>query len=140
MPTKRCELLLAGLVLDTQAIDYLRVQRPHLLVAISQGVSGAFAAGLAPGGRLLYDAVLVAPAVRTGERDLPVTEAALKKLGGPQAANLIWVGVVAGVSGWFSPEGLARAIDEHLPPRLRDVNQRALALGMGPGRALVSTT
>lgn len=129
----------AGLVLAPEAIDYPHVRAPHLLVAMSQGAYDALAGQMAPGGRILYDAGLVSPAGRAGELGLAVTETARKELGNSQAANVLWVGVVAGCTGWFSQESLARAVAENLPDRFLEVNQKALTRGWRMGRQLAES-
>lgn len=124
----------AELVLSPQAIDYPHVGHADLLVAMSQGAYDAFHADLAPGGRVLYDAGLVKPAGLATEMGLAVTESAVKELGNKQAANVLWVGVVGGCTGWFSAQALGRAVAENVPARFLELNQKALALGLELGR------
>lgn len=123
----------ADLVLSREPIAYPHVESPDLLVAMSQGAYDACRPGLAPGGRILYDSGLVTPAGQAGELGLAVSALALQELGSQQAANLVWVGAVAGITGWFSPQGLARAVAENVPPRFLELNQKALIAGLSLG-------
>ena len=126
----------AEVVVSSQAIDYPHVEHPNLLVAMSQGAYDAFHGSLAPEGRVLYDAGLVTPAEGPGQYGLSVTETAVRDLGNKQAANVVWVGVVAGFTGWFSQDALARAVSENVPARFLELNHKALQRGPELGAQL----
>jgi 2-oxoglutarate ferredoxin oxidoreductase subunit gamma len=125
----------ADLVLDSREIDYPHVENPDLLVAMSQGAYDAYTPGLAPGGRVLFDAGMVIPTAPHDRHGAKVTALALEELGNRQVANVIWVGLVAGVTGWFDPEALEQAMVDFVPERFVEINRRALARGLELGRA-----
>lgn len=136
----RGSLSRAELVIAPAPIDYPRVEAPHLLVAMCQEAYDAYAPLLAPGGLLLWDAGLARPAGAAHGLGLAVSQIARQDLGAPSAANVLWVGVVAGVTGWWQPAALEQALAGALPARHLDVNRRALELGMEMGRRAERTS
>jgi Pyruvate/2-oxoacid:ferredoxin oxidoreductase gamma subunit len=63
-----------------------------------------------------------------------VTAIGMNELKDRQAANMIWAGILAGATVWFSERSLEEAIRAHIPERFLDVNLRALKLGIFLGR------
>jgi len=125
----------SDLVLDVKEIDYPHVERPDLLVAMSQGAYDTYVPGLAQGGRVLFDSGMVNPSAPHDRFGAEVTALALDQLGNRQVANVIWVGLIVGVTGWFDPAVAEQAMSEFVPERFLELNRKALALGMDLGRA-----
>jgi 2-oxoglutarate ferredoxin oxidoreductase subunit gamma len=123
----------AEVVLASEPLDYPHAEAPDLLVCMSQGAYDAYGDTASPEGVILYDAGLVKPRSLRRELGFPVTALSVDTLGNKQAANVLWVGIVAGFTGWFSPESLARAVEEHVPERFLALNQKALDLGLELG-------
>lgn len=125
----------ADLVLDNQEIDYPHVEEPGLLVAMSQGAYDAYALGVAPGGKVLFDSGLVEPKAPHDCFGAKVTAMALEEFNSRQVGNMIWVGLVAGVTGWFQTEVLERTLVALVPERFAELNKTALARGLDMGRS-----
>ena len=125
----------ADLVLDQQEIDYPHVELPDLLVAMSQGAYDTYASGVAPGGKVLFDSGLVEPKAPHDRYGAKVTAMSLEEFKNRQVANVIWVGLVAGVTGWFQTEVLERTLVNLVPERFAELNKAALARGLELGRA-----
>ncbi|RJR36019.1 MAG: 2-oxoacid:ferredoxin oxidoreductase subunit gamma [Desulfobacteraceae bacterium] len=125
----------AEVVISSEPIDYPHVELAALFVAMSQGGYDAFEARVAPGGEIFFDKGLVA-GLRGNhkEKGFDVTSISMSELKSNQAANVIWVGVVAGATGWFSEEALHKAIRAIVPDRFIDLNLKALDLGLSIGR------
>ena len=126
----------AEVVVAAGPIDYPHVEAADLLVAMSQGAYDSYRAGTAPDGVILYDASLVTPDAAPNQHGLAVTEVAVNELKNKQAANVVWVGAVAGFTGWFSPQAVEQAVAENVPARFLELNRRALARGLALGREL----
>ena len=124
----------AEVVFSPSAIDYPHAEAPDILAAMSQGGYDAFAEAVREGGLILFDDGLATPRGLRAEAGFPVTALALKELGGKQAANVLWVGLAVGATGWLERSDLeeAMAVTEHT--RYRELNQQALALGWELGR------
>lgn len=124
----------AEVVFSGRPIDYPHVEAADLIVAMSQGAYDAYRKALKEGGRLLFDSGLVQPP-RTdpAETGFDVTATALREVGNKQAANVLWVGVLSGFTGWFSLAALEDAVHRHTPERFLEWNLRALSLGFKVG-------
>jgi 2-oxoglutarate ferredoxin oxidoreductase subunit gamma len=124
----------ADLVISKRPIDYPHVEAPDLLVAMSQGGYDAYHKESRHDGCLLYDAGLIKSTMgRPFETGFDVTAEAIAKVGNKQAANLVWLGIVAGFTGWFTKRSLEEAVMENVSQRFLDSNLRALAMGLGLG-------
>jgi len=120
----------AEIVIGREPIDYPHVELARIFVAMSQEGHDAYADQITEGTDVFYDAGLVTRMCGSpGERGFDVTAASLKELGDKQAANVIWIGILAGATGLFSRLSLERAIQAHIPERFWDLNLRALGLG-----------
>jgi 2-oxoglutarate ferredoxin oxidoreductase subunit gamma len=125
----------AEVVISQDTIDYPHAETPDILVAMSQGAYDAYAEELAEGGVVLYDSGLVTPRGLRKEVGFKVTALVLEQLGNKQVANVFWVGVAAGYTGWFSKEGLAKVVADTVPERFRELNLKALEQGLALGRS-----
>jgi 2-oxoglutarate ferredoxin oxidoreductase subunit gamma len=121
----------AEVVISHDPIDYPHVELADLFIAMSQEGYDAYASQVAETGKIFYDAALVT-SLRGGrkERAFDVTATCLKELNEKQAANIVWIGILAGRTQWFSERSLEQAIREHVPARHLDLNLRALRLGL----------
>ena len=127
----------AEVVVSQEPIDYPHVEHTDLFVALSQGGYDAFIDQVAEDGEVFYDSGLVTNlGAGRPERGFDVTAIAVEELGNKQVANVIWVGLVAGITGWFSQNALERAIEQHAPERFLELNRKALARGLTLGRSL----
>ena len=124
----------AEVVVDSEPLDYPHAEQPDLVVAMSQGAYDAYAESAAPDGVILFDSGLVEPRGLRREKGFPVTAAAVDDLGNKQAANVLWVGILAGYTGWFDSEVLERTVTETVPERFLELNKKALAMGLDMGR------
>ena len=125
----------ADLVLDVKEIDFPHVEHPDLLVAMSQGAYDLYVPGVAEGGMVLFDSGLVTPTAPHDRFGADVTALSLDQLGNRQVANVIWVGLIVGATGWWDEQVAAQAMAEFVPERFLALNQKALALGLEMGRA-----
>jgi 2-oxoglutarate ferredoxin oxidoreductase subunit gamma len=124
----------ADLVISKKPIDYPHVEAPDLLVAMSQGAYDVYHKELRPGGRVLYDAGLMkSMAGHPLESPFDVTAEAITKVGNKQTTNLVWLGIVAGFTGWFTERSLEETVKENVGERFLDSNLKALAIGLALG-------
>lgn len=126
----------AEVVVSADTIDYPHVEGADLLVAMSQGAYDAYRAQMAADGVILYDSGMVTPSGEGREFGLAVTEVTLNELKNKQVANVVWVGAVAGFTGWFSLEALEQAMADNVPARFLELNRKALVRGLELGREL----
>jgi 2-oxoglutarate ferredoxin oxidoreductase subunit gamma len=121
----------AEVVISRTRIDYPHVELADIFIAMSQEGYDAYVSQVAETGKIFYDTALVS-SHRTSRQDraFDVTATCIKELKELQAANMIWVGILARATEWFSERSLERAIREHVPARHLDLNLRALQLGL----------
>lgn len=120
-------------------IDYPEVSRPHYLLVMTQEACNRYAGGLAPGGTLVADSTYVrnVPQVAGVVRSYPISAKA-RELGREIVANMIGLGILAGLAGVVSEQVLEEAVTERLPRSTWDLNKRALRLGLEVGRGLAA--
>ncbi len=126
----------ADVVLADGPIDYPHVERPDLLVAMSQGALERFGGGLAPEGLLLADPAHVEVGAVERLVVVPATATALDELGRAQGANLIMLGALIALDPVVPPRHVEEAIREGTSARFVDANLRALSLGLSMGSDL----
>lgn len=127
----------AEVLLSPEPVDFPRVIKADLLVALSQEAYDRFLPLLGEDGLVIHDAPGVLPRHERGPLHIPIqgTRLALERLGNAQAANMVFLGVVAGLTGLVSLEALAEAMEENVPPRFCELNRKALEEGFFQGLA-----
>lgn len=121
-------------------IDFPHVTRPGLLAVMNDESYRAFLPAVDPGGTILADSQFVRADAADPRVHLEVeaTRRALNELGKAQAANVIMLGAVVGLTGLVAEEPVRRAVQEAFPAAAFQVNERALQMGLSMGRELAS--
>ncbi len=116
------------------------IRNPNSAVVLNNPSMDKYEALLKPGGVLVVNRSLIArPAVREDITlvDVPANEIA-EKIGSAKMANVVLLGALLETTGAISLESVAKALDEHLPPKARkllDQNKQALRQGAAIARA-----
>lgn len=129
----------ADVILSREEIDYPRVRRLDVLVALSSKAAGASAADLDPSGLLILDLAAEvdrAWSASTRVRRLPIVRTA-SLLGSSLAAGIVALGVVSAATGVVDEEELASVIAARIPkgPKSVSRNREALRAGLRLGAA-----
>lgn len=126
----------SDVVISESEILELSPSRLDVLVAMSQPALDQYLPSLKEGGALIYDSNLVQPGDRpTRAFGLPATDIAHSAFRHEVVANVIMLGCLAGLTGVVSRDSLRRAIAEDVPPKMVDMNLKALEEGFGTGAA-----
>lgn len=127
----RGSVALSDVRVSSEPIDYPHLEVADLLVALSQEGYEACTDRLTADGLVLYDAGLVEP-VDTGLRQqgYDVAAVARDELRSAQVANVVWVGVAAGATGWIGEDALREAVKLRVPERFVELNLRAVETGL----------
>lgn len=121
----------ADLVIARVPIDYPHVELADLFIGMSQEGYDAYANQVTESGRIFCDAAIVPnPRDSRNVRAFDVTSVCLKEINEKQAANIIWIGILAGATGLVAERSLEQAIREHVPARHLELNLRALRMGL----------
>lgn len=125
----------AEVILSSQPVDFPRVIRPDLLVVLSQEAYQKFLPELSEDGLVIHDYPMLQPSGESPVAHFGIrgTDLALESLGSAQAANMIFLGVLAGLTDLVSLEALAQVVDEEVSRKFRDMNQKALQEGFSRG-------
>lgn len=127
----------ADLVISDIPIGYPQLHRPDLLVIMSQEAYEKYGATISPEGILIVDEDLVdlsdpPPCVERVFR-IPATRLA-DELGRKIVANVVMLGALAAISGVVSREVMLEAILSSVPPRTKELNERAYSTGFDVGK------
>jgi 2-oxoglutarate ferredoxin oxidoreductase subunit gamma len=117
-------------VISDGEIDYPRVLEADLLLAMSQEAYDRFCAEVKGGGVVLVDSILVDDVSRAPAHQAAITRLAEEVAGDRLAANMVALGLIAGLSGIVSAEAVEAAVCARVPEATREANLRALRAGV----------
>ncbi len=125
-------------IISEEEIDYPKAGDVDLFLALAQESATKYGAQVKPGGAAVVDAgrVLTPPAGPFRVYSLPIIETAREKVGKVVVANIVALGVIVGISGVVTREGLERAVLERVPKGTEALNRRALEAGFELAEAL----
>lgn len=129
-PTSRGGLSRSDLVVGNDEPDYPLATSVDYMLILDQVATKGAADIMRSGGTIIVDAKLT-PEPPQGDFTvlaLPMTETAMK-LGNVRVANVIALGVLAGLGGICARKTLEDAVDAMTPPKFRDLNKEALSAG-----------
>ena len=116
-------------VISTEEIDYPKVIAADVLLAMSQEACDKYYHDLKKDGLLIVDSVNVQRVPTSKAIRVPITKIAEEATGRSITANVVGLGVLAGLSGVVSREALEAAVAERAPRGTTDLNLKALAAG-----------
>ncbi len=123
-------------IFSSGPIDFPHLITADILIAMSQGAYDQYSGNVgAPGGIILYDQGQVIPreGLNLDQIGIPATEQALKKLKSKQVANIVFLGALIQTTKIVSLEAMEEAMKTHVSERFRDLNLKALRLGLELG-------
>lgn len=127
----------ADLVISDEVIGYPRLERPDILVVMSQEAYEKYGHNINPSGTLLIDADLVvmdgSPLPVKRVYAIPATRLA-DGLGRKIVANVVMLGALVAITGIVSREAMLEAILSSVPPRTKELNERAYTTGYEKGK------
>jgi len=125
-------------IISEEEILFPYVQRPQVLMCMSQEGFEKNIASLSPGGLLIWETDLV----QTRDLDpswtayhIPATRFA-EKLGNKMMANIVMLGFFSSVSGLVQLDSLRRAMLSSVPAKSRETNAKAFERGREYGEAI----
>ncbi len=131
----------AEVILSTEDIHFAEIDRPDILVALSQEACTKYGKTVRTEGLLIIDPYWVkkvdVPGVKIVE--IPVTETALKLFNKDVAGNIIALCALNGYLGLVSEEAQRDAILLRVPASSREMNLKAMEAGFNLGKAVRET-
>lgn len=119
-------------VISDEPVDYPKVSKSDILVAMSQGAVDRHIGQCKEGSLVLVDADLAAnvpDAHKFKVVKIPFTRIAHEELGRRIVANIVMLGALVGLTGLVSMEALRAATKESVPERALELNMKALDRG-----------
>ncbi len=117
-------------VISEGEIDYPKVVRADLLLAMTQEAYERYSPELKAEGILIVDSVNVRGVTIEGAYSLPITEIAEEATGQRITANMVGLGLVVGLSGAVSEEAIEAALRSLAPEGTREADLKALKAGL----------
>ncbi len=124
-------------VISDEQIDYPKVQKPDIFVALSQEGLNAYLTDLKDDGILIIDPDMIKeedllPYVKKRNIKLykaPVTRTAVEKIGLKIVANIVMIGAITRMTKVVSEEAARQAVAESVPPGTEKKNLEAFEAG-----------
>jgi 2-oxoglutarate ferredoxin oxidoreductase subunit gamma len=118
----------ANIVISDETIDYPFVQRPDILVALSQEGYNRYRQNAGSKVKVLIDEDLVTPFEGDDPYKVPATQIA-EQLGKRVVANVVMLGFFAGITGLIDPTAMEKAIETSVKPKTISLNKKAFSKG-----------
>jgi len=118
-------------VISNDSIDYPKVIKSDILLALTQTACDKYVKNLSKDGILVVDSSMVKeiPSVPAKIYQFPITKIAQEKLGTKLVTNIISLGIITGLTKVVSMEALKKAVYNRVPSKAKEVNEKALLLG-----------
>jgi len=123
-------------VFSNSPIDFPHVTIADILFVMSQGTYDTYCEDVkTDSGLILYDEsqVVAKKDLNVKQVGIPAAENAIKKLQNNQVANIILLGTLIKMTKIVSLEAIQEAIRIHVSERFRDLNLKALQIGIELG-------
>lgn len=127
----------SDVIISDSKIRYPKVIQPNVLVCLTQDAYNKFYQIIRPGGLLITDAhyVKTQKKVDAQQRELPMYESVMEKIGKPIVFNICVLGTVIGMIDLVTPGSLMKVLEARILPDFLELNRRALDLGLALGEA-----
>ncbi len=117
------------IVISDGEIDYPKVIKPVVTLCMSQEACDRYGEQTREGGLLILDSDHVSRAPTTQAVRVPLTSLARDVTGRAISANVVGLGLLAGLTDVVSRESLEEAVRARVPQGTAELNLRALAAG-----------
>ncbi len=131
-PEVRGGVSTAELIIDSEPINYPKITRPNVMIAMSQQAMDKYGRAVDARGLVIVNTSLI-DTVPDHFRNVfaaPLTSVAIKELKTPVVANMIALGALAAISGLISAGALKHTIKKYVPPKVLDVDRKAVDRGV----------
>lgn len=119
-------------IISDDSIDYPKVSRPEILMALTEEAYHKYCRGLQAGATLVIDdSIPLADDIPAGVQVIsaPILRSALETMKRPIVANIIAIGVLVGATQIVQQESLIQAVLNRVPRGTEELNRQALSLG-----------
>lgn len=125
-------------IISDEDIDYPKAVNIDLLLALTQESFNKYKSDMKPGGVIIVDADAVRNVPENGYKiyKMPIIQLAREKVGRILVANIVALGIIAGISKIVSEDALKNAIEARVPKGTEELNLKAFQVGIEAARNL----
>ncbi len=122
----------SDIIISDSPINYPKVVQPNVLVCLTQESYAAYSGIIRPGGLLITDSryVKTQRKVDAVQRELPMYQSVMEKIGKAIVFNICMLGAVVGLTGIVQPASILKVLESRIPPAFLEINSSALELGL----------
>jgi 2-oxoglutarate ferredoxin oxidoreductase subunit gamma len=126
----------SDVVISDTTIHYPKVIQANVLVCLTQEAYSSLSSIIRPGGLLITDTRFVQTErkVDARQRELPMYQTVVEKIGKPIVFNICILGAVISLTGIVKPESIMKVLQTRIPKDFIKMNQKALNLGIALGQ------
>jgi 2-oxoglutarate ferredoxin oxidoreductase subunit gamma len=131
-PAARGGATRSDVIVSDSVINYPKVDQPNVLVCLTQEAYNNFYPIIRPGGLLITDSryVKIQRKVDARQKELPMHQAVMEKIGKPIVFNICMLGAVISLTDLVKSESIMKVLENRIPGSFLEINRNALDLGM----------
>jgi 2-oxoglutarate ferredoxin oxidoreductase subunit gamma len=128
----------SDVIISDSPINFPKVIQPNVLVCLTQEAYNKFYDIIRPGGLLIMDTRYVQPQLKVDavQRQLPMYQMVMDKIGKPIVFNICMLGAVVGLTQLVRAESIMKVLEQRIPSGFIDMNRQALELGLEMGQGV----
>ena len=128
----------SDVIISDVPINFPKVIQPNVLVCLTQEAYNKFSDIIRPGGLLITDTRYVQPQLKVDsvQRQLPMYETVMDRIGKPIVFNICMLGAVVGLTQLVRPESIMKVLEQRIPSGFLEMNRQALELGLELGQGV----
>ncbi|WP_026477907.1 2-oxoacid:acceptor oxidoreductase family protein [Alkaliphilus transvaalensis] len=121
----------AEVIISTEEIDYPKVEKPDLLLALTEIAYKKYIKNLKDDGVLLVDENVNIDNIKESIKviKVPIIHTATEKIGKSMVANIVALGAIQELTKVVTKEALETAVLKRVPKGTEELNKKALAAG-----------
>ena len=126
----------SDVIISDVPINFPKVIQPNVLVCLTQEAYNKFYDIIRPGGLMITDTRYVQPQLKVDavQRQLPMYETVMDRIGKPIVFNICMLGAVVGLTQLVRAESIMKVLEQRIPSGFIEMNRQALELGLEIGR------
>lgn len=130
----------SDVVISDTEVHYPKVIQPNLLVCLTQEAYNQFYPIIRPGGLLITDTRFVKTQKKVDalQKELPMYETTMEKIGKSIVFNICMLGAVIGLTDLVRSNSIIKVLQNRIPSGFLDINREALNLGIELGAKVKS--
>ncbi|MBF0223816.1 MAG: 2-oxoacid:acceptor oxidoreductase family protein [Desulfobacterales bacterium] len=121
----------SDVIISDSDIYFPKVNHPNILICLTQEAYNKFYTVVRPGGFIIVDNKLVKTykKVDARQKELPLYQSVIDKIGNPLALNMCTLGAVIGLTKIIKLDSAIKVINARIPKNYVDMNIKAVNLG-----------